>query len=241
MLWGLNNPIKHFHSDVHHCQCNPNHKYKIHKIGEIKMKISSIVLIIGSSLMGLALIGGGIISYLSWATIVKDPIEEAEYTIEHPGNISMEKGDYEIWIRLGVTDLSDISIKITDSINESVPIKKSDEKIKMEEKFVLYGSFNIRNNGVYNISGSNDVTLYITPPLKVLENFGTACMVCFVTIIGFIVGLIVLIVGIVLHVRAKKRDRSPEGKKDKTYKKGGKNKRATPDWKNVRPEDVDKD
>jgi len=205
---------------------------KIHKIGEIKMKQSSIVLIIGSSLMGLALIGGGIFSFLSWAAIVKDPVEEAEYTIERPGNVSMEKGDYEIWISLLVTEPMDLPLNITDSNNETVYIEKSDGKIKMEEKFVLYGSFSIRNNGVYNVSGPNDVTLYITPPLEVEENFWTACLVSCGTIIGFIIGLIVLIVGIVLHVKDKKHGGSP---------KAGKDMRATPDWKNLRPEDVDKD
>lgn len=205
------------------------------------MKKSSIVLIIGSSLLVLSLIGGGIFSYLSWASIVKDPVEEAEYTIENPGNVSMEKGDYEIWIRQSVIGLKDIPIKISDSNNDTVYIEKSSGEIKMEENFVLYGSFSIPKNGMYNITGPNDVTLYITPPLEVLENLGTACWVSCGTIIGFIIGLIVLIVGIVLHVRAKKRDRFPKGTNDKKSTKTGKDKRATPDWRNTRPEDVDKD
>ncbi len=173
------------------------------------MKIS-VLITLGSLLLAIALIGGSMVTILSARPLFKNPADEAEYTIETPENVSMVKGDYEVWIIENEVDWDVLSINVTRAGNSSILIEKTDGKLQLKSEkvsYIMYGRLTISKDGVYNISSSETLTVYIVSPLEVQETWTTLFISACLTYLIVIIGGILFIVGVVKHVKAKRSDR----------------------------------
>ncbi len=157
----------------------------------------------------IALVGGGIWAVIKGPPLLQDPSEEAEYTVEPPSVEILREGKYEIWVDSDETymdpDYLDITVK-DQEYNKTIPIKFTETDVTLgKEQYVKYGEITIPDTGLYNITSSDSTVIYITEPLGIEDSFMELCGGCCMSCGLFLVGAVLLIVGIVLYRREKKK------------------------------------
>ena len=105
----------------------------------------SITIILGSILLVLSLVGGGLGTISAFEPLTKDPSEEAVQTITTPSNLINENGDYEIWIKNQGPDLREewvgLEIWIYDEGGDMIPVEKTDGDIDLQGgEYLRYGN-----------------------------------------------------------------------------------------------------
>lgn len=173
---------------------------------------------IGITFLLLSIVGSGYIGFNNILPLTKDPSREAKYIIQPLENITIVKGDYEIWVdnvpRLVFEEefvLEGFNVTIWDNNNQSLHLQKSSGAVTLsDDLYVKYCEVTIPATASYNVRAPGNATLYITHPLHVEENFEACCTGCLLTIGFSLFGIILLIVGIILFYRAKKSTPTPE-------------------------------
>jgi hypothetical protein len=164
------------------------------------------LLIVGILLILVSTIVGGPLTYLAFQPLAKNPEDEAKYIIEGAGTILIEEGKYDIWLKTEDMDWEEINIDIMDGDGDKIPIDTSTRIVKLQnDKYVLYGTIKIPDNGQYNITSNSDHELYLTSPLNVRRTFIVCCGVVTFSITSSIIGLIIVIIGLALALRSRKK------------------------------------
>lgn len=130
---------------------------------------SRILIIFGVLALIVALIMGIIAAVNIGKMLSIDVSEEALYTVDAPENVTLEEGDYEIWLKMDPEEMEDkwddIGIRLFDMNNNSISIQTMDNGDKNIGTYYSYGEFSITSEGDYIFTTNLDTKIFVTEPM----------------------------------------------------------------------------
>jgi hypothetical protein len=181
--------------------CSIENEYQDMEAHDMKPKI---IIIIGGLVLVAAVILGVVAAVYANQMFSTSIPDEAEYVVNAPGNVTLEEGDYEIWVKMDPEtvreDWDNVEIEIFDDNEDRISQRKGDFEKNIAD-YYSYGELTIEADGVYNFRTDSERKVYITEPM---DDWGGEFMICMVSLgsglcVGFI-GLALLVIGIIMVV-----------------------------------------